>query len=166
LIPQPGFTWTESPPGSAAAEHDIARTFENGITLIGYDLPRKEIRAGASLDLTLYWRVKAPITENVQVFVHLIGIGDDKLWAQSDKLNPGHYPTSRWDPAQYVRDPHTLQIPADAPPGPYIIKVGLWDCQNYTLTACPTSQRLRILNADGTPADDRTPLLELIKITP
>ncbi len=166
LIPQPGFTWTESPPGSAAAEHDIARTFENGITLIGYDLPRKEIRAAESLDLTLYWRVEAPITENVQVFVHLIGIGDDQLWAQSDKLNPGDYPTSRWDPAQYVRDPHTLQIPANAPPGPYIIKVGLWDCQNYTLTACPTSQRLHVLNEDGTPADDRTPLLELIEITP
>jgi hypothetical protein len=35
--------------------------------------------------------------------------------------------TSQWRPGEYVQDSHTLEIPADAPPGPYLLAVGLYD---------------------------------------
>ncbi|MGD2050545.1 MAG: hypothetical protein PVH03_13675, partial [Chloroflexota bacterium] len=62
---------------------------------------------------------------NYQVFVHL---KDDEgnLVAQSDKLNPGDFPTKRWPVDKYVRDEHQILLPADLPPGEYQLSLGLW----------------------------------------
>jgi hypothetical protein len=46
--------------------------------------------------------------------------------AQSDVLNPGSYPTTRWSVTKYVRDPHQLSIPAGITAGDYRLAVGLW----------------------------------------
>jgi hypothetical protein len=35
--------------------------------------------------------------------------------------------TSQWRPGEYIQDSHKLEIPADAPPGPYLLAVGLYD---------------------------------------
>jgi hypothetical protein len=62
---------------------------------------------------------------NDQVFVHLQA-EDGTLVAQSDKLNPGDFPTRRWPVDKYVRDEHVLAIPAGLPPGVYRLSAGLW----------------------------------------
>jgi hypothetical protein len=59
------------------------------------------------------------------VFVHLRD-ASGQVEAQSDALNPGSYPTTRWPLTQYVRDPHQLSIPAGIAPGDYRLAVGLW----------------------------------------
>jgi hypothetical protein len=46
--------------------------------------------------------------------------------AQSDKLNPGDFPTNRWPQGKYVRDEHTLYVPAELAPGTYRLSIGLW----------------------------------------
>ena len=35
--------------------------------------------------------------------------------------------TTQWQPGEYIEDSYTLAIPADAPPGPYTLYVGLYD---------------------------------------
>jgi hypothetical protein len=35
--------------------------------------------------------------------------------------------TNQWQPGEYVQDSHAIDIPTDAPPGPYILAVGLYD---------------------------------------
>jgi hypothetical protein len=74
----------------------------------------------------LYWKAREPVAANYQVFVHLTSI-PEHTWGQSDRLNPGDYPTTRWPLDRYVLDPHTLRVAPGAPPGDYTVRVGLWD---------------------------------------
>ncbi len=105
------------------AQEQIVVRFADQIALIGYDAPRI-IRPGDTIDITLYWQPLQPLEENYRVFVHLLAT-PPAVVTQSDKLNPGDFPTRRWPPERYVRDRHTLTVPADLPAGVYDLTVGL-----------------------------------------
>jgi hypothetical protein len=134
---------------AAPAEHAALHYLEGGIDLIGYDVSMGQAVPGESIPLTLYWKAREPIPENYQVFVHLTTV-PEHTWAQSDKLNPGDYPTTRWPLDRYVRDPHSLTIPPGTPPGTYMIRVGLW---NHG-----TGRRQLVLEEDGTILGDSVAL--------
>lgn len=106
------------------ADHDVYVDFGGQIALLGYDAP-DAARPGDTVEVTLYWKAQRELDINFQVFVHLLGPGGAIL-AQSDKLNPGAFPTRRWPLDHYVRDRHTLTLPPDAPLGSHPISVGLW----------------------------------------
>ena len=73
----------------------------------------------------MYWKATAPAPTNYQVFAHLAR-PPFVLWGQSDKLNPGDFPTTRWPLDKYVWDDHTLRVLPGTPPGEYAIVVGLY----------------------------------------
>lgn len=106
------------------ADHNVYADFGGQIALLGYNAPAAA-RSGETVEVTLYWKAKGDMAINFQVFVHLLG-PDGAIIAQSDKLNPGAFPTRRWPSDQYVRDRHTLSLPPDAPPGSHPLSVGLW----------------------------------------
>lgn len=106
------------------ADHDLFASLGGEVALIGYDAP-DEAGPGQKVTFTLYWKAQREITENYQVFVHLLW-RDGTVAAQSDKLNPGEFPTRRWPLDRYVRDQHRLSLPADMPPGDYPLTAGLW----------------------------------------
>jgi hypothetical protein len=106
------------------AEYQVIENFGDQVALIGYDIP-DTLAQGEALDVTIYWQAWQPLSINYQVFVHLLA-EDGILAAQSDKLNPGDFPTKRWPQDKYVRDEHTLAVPADLAPGTYRLSVGLW----------------------------------------
>ena len=62
---------------------------------------------------------------NYQVFAHL-SAADGTVWGQSDKLNPGDFPSTRWPLDKYVWDDHKIQLKPDTPPGKYQLSVGLY----------------------------------------
>ncbi len=126
------------------AQHSHYVKLERGLQLLAYDVSDQTIRAGDPLTVTLYWKTQAPVPMNFQVYVHLIG-ADDYLYAQSDKLNPADFPTSRWPTNRYVRDEHDLAFADAPPPGEYRLVVGLWNSG--------TGERLKILTAAETFAD-------------
>ncbi len=147
-----------SPPGEAlVAQYKIApRTTPSDlahvIALLGFDLPQLQVRAGGTFPLTLYWKATAPVPVNYQVFVHLVN-PRDTLWGQPlrDKLNPGDFPTTLWPLDKYVWDDYAtpesvVRVRADAPPGEYEIRVGL-----YTLN---DGVRAPVFDAGGNPAGD------------
>jgi hypothetical protein len=133
-----------SPPGQvrkvgySLADRPI--DFGHHIQLLGYDLPQSQVGAGGTLPLTLYWRATEPVPDNYQVFAHLTRPATH-LWGQSDKLNPGDFPTQRWPLDKYVRDEHELDILPGTPPGDYQLTVGL-----YTLL---DGIRVPVFDADG-----------------
>ncbi len=77
--------------------------------------------------LPLVWRAEAETATSYHVFVHLVDESGNIL-AQADGV-PANWarPTTGWLPGEYVLDMHTLTIPADLPPGPLSIRVGLYD---------------------------------------
>jgi hypothetical protein len=130
------------------AQQDIFASFNGEIALIGFDAP-SAARRGRTLTVTLYWKAQDEVSENYQVFVHLLR-PDGTIAAQSDKLNPGDFPSGRWPLDRYVRDQHRLALPADLPPGAYRLSAGLW------LQA--EEVRLPVIDDAGRIAGDTVPL--------
>jgi hypothetical protein len=130
------------------AQQDLFASFSGEIALIGFDAP-SAVRPGRTLTVTLYWKAQEEVSENYQVFVHLLRL-DGTIAAQSDKLNPGDFPSRRWPLDRYVRDQHRLALPADLPPGAYRLSAGLW------LQA--EEVRLPVIDDAGRIAGDTVPL--------
>jgi hypothetical protein len=150
-----------SPPGQVLkAQYSLVDEgihFGQYIQLLGYDLPDADVRSGDELPLTLYWRAIAPVPDNLQVFAHLTR-PVAHLWGQSDNLNPGAVPTSRWPLEKYVRDEHTLGILPGTPPGEYQLSVGL-----YTMA---DAARVPVFDGEGTALGDTFVLPSPVSVTP
>ena len=60
------------------------------------------------------------------MFVHVVD-ASGAVRAQKDNapMN-GTYPTTLWQPGEFVRDTYTLSLPPDLPPGDYALDVGLY----------------------------------------
>jgi hypothetical protein len=139
--------YTAEPAGVA-----IYANLGDQVALIGYDRPATILKPGDELMLTLYWQALQPLVIDYQVFAHVLG-PDGRLVAQSDRLNPGDFPTHRWPTEEYVIDPHRLQLPADLPPGSYTVSVGLW--------VQSEGWRLPLFDANGRQVGDNVPLFKL-----
>jgi hypothetical protein len=74
------------------------------------------------------------------------------LVAQSDRLNPGDFPTHRWPLDKYVPDEHTLLLPTDLPPGRYQVRAGMWVLNE--------GWRLPLFDESGAQTGDAVPLFE------
>ena len=140
------------------AMHQQFVALQDGVALLGFDLPTAQARSGDSVPVSLYWKALAPMHVNLRVFVHLIG-PDGQLWGQSDKWNPADFPTGRWPLEHYVRDDHDAQLRPDAPPGKYQVIAGLWDGD--------TGLRMHQLDSNGRPtAADGVVLTDTFIVTP
>jgi hypothetical protein len=145
-----------SPGGQAlGAQHQQRANFGGHIELLGYDLPAVEIEAGQQLPLTLYWRATAPVPHNYQVFAHLTNPATT-LWGQSDKLNPGDFPSTRWPLDKFVWDDHRLQVLPGTPPGEYRLSVGLYDLSS--------GQRAPVFDEAGQLTGDNVGLDTAVKV--
>jgi hypothetical protein len=133
-------------PSTPLTRHTVEVTFDEAIVLDGCALD-ESVRAGDVLHLDLYWQAPTPLTEDYQIFVHLLG-EDGQRWAQKD--GPpllGARPTSSWQPGERLTDRRGLLLPADMPPGSYHLRVGL-----YRL-----SDGSRLLTAEGADGLDLGP---------
>jgi hypothetical protein len=120
----------------AAPQYPLQARFGDSIDLTGVDLGTP--RYGRVLTYTLHWQALAPIAQNYTVFAHVLDAAGN-LRAQQDTMpHNGQYPTSLWSPGETILDPHILHFPPDIEPGPYTVRVGLYDSQ--------TGQRLVVNN--------------------
>jgi hypothetical protein len=149
------FRYTSPPGQSLGAQYQQSANFGGHIDLLGYDLSSTEVEAGQQLPLTLYWRATAPVPHNYQVFVHLTKPATT-LWGQSDKLNPGDFPSTRWPLDRFVWDDHRLQVLPGTPPGEYRLSVGLYDLSS--------GQRAPVFDAAGHIVGDNVVLDTSVKV--
>ena len=78
-----------------------------------------------TLTVTLTWQAVAPLADDYTVFLHLL-TPEAKIAQRDSTPCDGECPTSTWQPGEIVADRHELDLPADAPPGPYLLAVGLY----------------------------------------
>ncbi|MBA3534919.1 MAG: hypothetical protein H0T73_23665, partial [Ardenticatenales bacterium] len=102
-------------------------TFGDSIQLVGATLPAPRYRPGQEVPLMLHWYAVTRPAGRYKIFTHLIG-PDGNLRAQRD-LEPGdgRWPTSGWARGEYVSTSYSVSLPADAPPGQYEVRIGLYD---------------------------------------
>jgi len=152
--------------------HPRRENLGNQVLFLGYDLrpaafgrppvgpppPGRPLimRPGEALEVTLYWQAQEPLEHSYKVFVQFLGeVTGNRLWGQKDSIpGQGAYPTTGWAVGEVVADRYTVTLLADAPPGDYLIQIGLYDGT--------TGERLPVLDAAGNFKDDRI-ILETVR---
>jgi hypothetical protein len=108
-------------------------TFDDpAITLIGADVPTQTFHAGESVPLNLYWQAASTTSNLYTVFVHLETLNGHVIGSRDDQPQGGGMPTTSWATGQVIPDVYPVTIPADTPPGAYLLVVGLYDPQDGT----------------------------------
>lgn len=104
-----------------------AARFGDAIELVGYDLPKNNLRAGEPFNLTLYWHGLKPTDKPYTAFVHLLD-QSGRVVGQKDSvpLN-GDAPTNSWIANEYLADTLTFDISADAANGAAAVEIGFYD---------------------------------------
>jgi hypothetical protein len=133
------------------AQKQAYADFGEQLAILGYDVSETKVKPGDTIYLTLYWKAQDDLDINYQAFVHVFG--PEGLVAQSDKLNPGDFPTRRWPIDKYVRDDHQIVLPEDLQPGQYEVAAGAW--------VQGDGWRLPLLDEQGQQLGDRFTLFTL-----
>jgi hypothetical protein len=134
-------------------QHPYQANFGGLVEFLGYDLGRTRFGPGDVVPLTLYWRALDQMDTSYTVFTHLLD-KDNRIWGQQD--NPpkeGQHPTMLWVKGEVVTDSYNIPINPDAPPGEYVIEIGLYNAE--------TGIRLPVLAEEGKALDDRIVLGEV-----
>jgi hypothetical protein len=156
-------------PLPASITHPRQDNLANQVLFLGYDLPKQPVaggepltlRPGEAVEVTLYWQAQEQIEQSYKVFVHLLGevynpATGNLLWGQEDSVpGQGTYPTTGWAVGEVVADRYTVTLQDDAPPGDYVLEIGLYEAT--------TGERLSVLDDAGNPQDDRL-ILETVRV--
>jgi hypothetical protein len=85
-------------------------------------------RRDAGLVLTSTWLSLAPAGPHTTLFAHLGPPGEEQIIAQSDgDAWLGMLPPSVWQPGDTIWERRLIPLPDSVPPGPYIVRVGMYD---------------------------------------
>ncbi|MHB1415205.1 MAG: 6-pyruvoyl-tetrahydropterin synthase-related protein [Chloroflexota bacterium] len=136
-------TWFRfvSPPWTVTgAENSLAVDLGGQVLCLGYDLDSRQVRAGDTVELRLYWEAQRKLETEYSVFVHVVTDPTQPPVAQGDSLHPANISTTRWQPGSYYADSHKIKIPADMATGDYELIAGLYD---------PRPDGKRLLVKDG-----------------
>jgi hypothetical protein len=126
-------------PAVERAVTEMGVEFEEGVSLAGYSMASDMVYPGNVLELSLIWGADKPTRRPYTVFAHLVD-AEGELMAQQDGWPvQGQWPPTCWQAGEAIIDPVQIQVPADAPPGDYVLLVGMYDASN--------GQRLKL--ADG-----------------
>jgi hypothetical protein len=137
-------------------ENPLTVHFGEEVSLLGYDLEADEIAPGDVLNLTLYWQVQQQMDVSYTVFVHLLD-AQTRIWGQRDSVpDKGQYPTTGWLEGEVVEDEYEIPVDPSAPPGEYLVEVGLYDAAQLGYP------RLPVLDEQGQIIGDRVLLREII----
>ncbi|MCX7682830.1 MAG: glycosyltransferase family 39 protein [Anaerolineae bacterium] len=117
--------------------------FANGVSFLGYDVPR-QAAPGEGLEVWLAWWVRAapPPATSYHFFVHLVD-ETGHLLAQHDGVG---LPTSFWRQGDLVLSHFAIPIPAEVSPGEYQVWSGM-----YTY---PDIRNVSFLDVAGNPAGE------------
>lgn len=138
-----------------AIGHRLDVVLGDDVRLLGYDLASSSVEPGGSVELTFYWKALRRMERVYAVFNHLVS-PDDTLLAQEDSWpQNGAYPTTQWLPGEVVEDHYNIAVPADASPGKYELRVGMYDAG--------TNERPVTL-VNGTPVPERYVALTTITV--
>jgi len=157
------------PPGSIP----LLANFGDLIQLEGYRLESKALREGEpayspkwAIRITLYWRVLNPPDRDYTLFVHLID-GRGKVVSQSDHQPlGGDFPTSFWEPGEWVVDTFDLALGASMVGEDYRLKLGWYDPWPDGQDRLSNGQRLQLLDDQGQPLGDHILILWSSPVVP
>ena len=130
-----------TPPKLAAAE--------NGIELAAAAVQKDD----GALTVQLFWHATGQLTalasmgvpHNFTVFTQLLSADGQYIAGHDSPPQDGYATTDKWRENDLIYDPHTIELPADLPPGDYRLVAGMYDA---------SGTRLPFFAPDGSPLPD------------
>ncbi len=105
------------------------------------------LSAGNDLLLNVRWQPLTLFEQSYKIFVHLVD-GQGNVLTQYDGYpQRGDYPTVRWIPGETITDAYVLTLPADPPPGPYRVYLGLYRETDFVRLSVPGDAEGRVILA-------------------
>jgi hypothetical protein len=115
---------------SATPQHALNEHFAEPLRLTGYDLASNQFSSSQNIEFALYFESSGAITNNYQVFTHLVSPAGQVV-GQADRIaGADSYPTSLWSPGSLFRNTFSIHLKDDLSPGDYQLLVGLYDGPN------------------------------------
>ncbi|HUW96923.1 MAG TPA: hypothetical protein VMW58_14160, partial [Anaerolineae bacterium] len=140
-------------------QHRVERASLGGkVALYGYDVSAEVMQPGDTLYLALFWQALEPMDTPYTVFTHLLDEANHVRGQMDSQPLGGARPTTGWVPQEYLRDDYQLVVEPDAPPGDYVIEVGMYDAST------PDFQRLPRIDDDGDVLDNRIILDTVVRV--
>lgn len=159
-LDRPGSVWLQTRFDGrqvTGAGRQLDVDFDGHLTLLAADVPDR-IAADEELRLDLYWQAPGAVDQEYSSSVVVVD-ERDLVVAQSDKQHPGVIPTTRWEPDEYARDRHRLQLLPGTPPGDYRVQVRVYAYGR-------PEARLNVLDASGAPAGQVLTIAPLVVARP
>jgi mannosyltransferase len=99
----------------------------NRIVLLGFEPASIIARAGATIDVNVYWQAKEQTNVDSHLFIAVYA-EDGALVASTEEIPIGNaLGTSRWTPGEILRDPIRVRLPAHLAPGLYNLRITLYN---------------------------------------
>lgn len=117
--------------------------WEDHVQLLGYEpIGCCRYHGGDIIYLELWWTAQGqPPEHDWTVFTHLLDAQGRLVIGRDGPPGEGSFPTSTWEPGEWVITEYPLILPQDLPPGEYTLEVGLYDWR--------TGKRLPLRVPDG-----------------
>jgi 4-amino-4-deoxy-L-arabinose transferase-like glycosyltransferase len=100
--------------------------FGDQLRLAGFQISKPDSPA-SSLEAVLYWHALAPMSTDYTVSVRLVAPNGTWVVQHDGWPAGGLLPTSQWRLGDYVRDAHSLALPASVASGEYAFQVVVYD---------------------------------------
>ncbi len=111
---------------STTPQHPRRVNLGHRVLLTGYSLDRETVAPGETIHFILFWQAVRPMEHDYTVFIHLRDAAGRTVAQQDYQPFDGAFPTSVWRAGQTMREERALVVPADAPPGRYELRVGMY----------------------------------------
>jgi hypothetical protein len=109
-------------------EYRLNAMATDGLWLVGYNLPDGSLSLNDDNLLTLIWQARAKLPDYVLALQLRDTAGEEVTFWLGRPARSG-YPTHHWQPAEIVRDPWDLPLPADVTPGTYQLTLAIFDVE-------------------------------------
>lgn len=102
-----------------------AADFSNGLEVVGYQAG--PLIPGRPVTVTVYWRTRQPLVNDVQIFTQLLDRNGNAIAAIHDWPLHGVYRPRVWPSDEVVSLSYRLNVPPDAVSGAYQLATGVFD---------------------------------------
>jgi hypothetical protein len=122
-----GGTWLR-PTGfdEGGVDVPLSVNFADELTLLGFNLPQQRVASGQSLLLELFWAPRERPSGDYAFSVRLLDERGTE-WSPKGTRRPGGFhefpKTQSWQPGEYARDVHVVDVLPGTPPGRYELRV-------------------------------------------
>jgi len=114
--------------------------FGGEVTLLGYEPALIDVRLGGSLFVDTYWRAEAAPSADYALALELVD-HDGQVIADSVAPVTPSYPTSLWQPGQYLHGQQRFALPPTLLPGRYALRIALVSLEGERLTVAGQASR-------------------------